>query len=55
MLDVPKDLPDTSPRVAKAGKRDTNDLAIAGLGAAPVELAADGAAFSDAAIYFGTR
>jgi cell division protein FtsI (penicillin-binding protein 3) len=39
MLDVPKDLPDTSPRLAKSGKRDTNDLAIAGLGAAPLELA----------------
>jgi cell division protein FtsI (penicillin-binding protein 3) len=40
MLDVPKDLPDTSPRLAKTGKRDENDLAIAGLGAAPLELAA---------------
>jgi cell division protein FtsI (penicillin-binding protein 3) len=40
MLDVPKDLPDTNPRLAKSGKRDINDLAIAGLGAAPVELAA---------------
>ncbi len=40
MLDVPKDLPDTSPRVAKSSKRDENDLAIAGLGAAPLELAA---------------
>lgn len=40
MLDVPKDLPDTSPRLAKSAKRDENDLAIAGLGAAPVELAA---------------
>jgi hypothetical protein len=40
MLDVPKDLPDTSPRLAKSGKRDTNDLAIAGLGAGPLELAA---------------
>ena len=39
MLDVPKDLPDTSPRMAKADKREPNDLAIAGLGAAPVELA----------------
>jgi len=40
MLDVPKDLPDTSPRLAKSGRRDTNDLAIAGLGAGPLELAA---------------
>ena len=40
MLDVPKDLPDTSPRLAKSSKRDENDLAIAGLGAAPPELAA---------------
>jgi cell division protein FtsI (penicillin-binding protein 3) len=40
MLDVPKDLPDTSPRLAKSGKWDTNDLAIAGLGTGPVELAA---------------
>jgi len=40
MLDVPKDLPDTSPHLTKNGKRDDNDLAIAGLGAAPVELAA---------------
>jgi cell division protein FtsI/penicillin-binding protein 2 len=40
MLDVPKDLPDTNPRAAKSGKRDENDLAIAGLGAAPLELAA---------------
>jgi cell division protein FtsI (penicillin-binding protein 3) len=40
MLDVPKDLPDTSPRLAKSSKRDENDLAIAGLGAAPLELGA---------------
>jgi cell division protein FtsI (penicillin-binding protein 3) len=40
MLDVPKDLPDASPRIAKNNKRDENDLAIAGLGAAPLELAA---------------
>jgi cell division protein FtsI (penicillin-binding protein 3) len=40
MLDVPKDLPDTSPHLAKHDKRDENDLAIAGLGAAPQELAA---------------
>jgi cell division protein FtsI (penicillin-binding protein 3) len=40
MLDVPKDLPDSSPHLAKNSKRDENDLAIAGLGAAPVELAA---------------
>ncbi len=39
MLDVPKDLPDTTPQITKNDKRDTNDLAIAGLGAAPVELA----------------
>jgi cell division protein FtsI (penicillin-binding protein 3) len=39
MLDVPKDLPDTSPRLAKSSKRDDNDLAIAGLGAAPIGLA----------------
>jgi hypothetical protein len=39
MLDVPKDLPDTSPHLAKKAKRGENDLAIAGLGAAPVELA----------------
>jgi len=39
MLDVPKDLPDTSPRLTKIGKRDENDLAIAGLGAAPMGLA----------------
>jgi len=39
MLDVPKDLPDISPRLTKNDKRDTNDLAIAGLGPAPVELA----------------
>jgi hypothetical protein len=37
-LDVPKDLPDTSPRLAKSSKRDDNDLAIAGLGASPPEL-----------------
>jgi cell division protein FtsI (penicillin-binding protein 3) len=40
MLDVPKDLPDSSPHLAKNSTRDQNDLAIAGLGAAPVELAA---------------
>lgn len=40
MLDVPKDLPDTSQRLAKSEKRDENDLAIAGLGAPPAELAA---------------
>ena len=40
MLDVPKDLPDISPRLTKIFKRDGNDLAIAGLGAAPVELSA---------------
>ena len=40
MLDVPKDLPDTSPHLSKSDKRDENDLAIAGLGAAPQELAA---------------
>jgi cell division protein FtsI (penicillin-binding protein 3) len=40
MLDVPKDLPDTSPRLTKTGKQNENDLAIAGLGAAPLELAA---------------
>jgi cell division protein FtsI (penicillin-binding protein 3) len=39
MLDVPKDLPDTTPQVTKNDKQDTNDLAIAGLGTAPVELA----------------
>jgi cell division protein FtsI (penicillin-binding protein 3) len=39
MLDVPKDLPDTTPQITKNDKRDTNDLAIAGLGAAPLELA----------------
>src|SRR6202163_2787070 len=39
MLDVPKDLPDVSPRLTKNAKRDSNDLAIAGLGSAPVELA----------------
>lgn len=39
MLDVPKDLPDSSPSLTKSVKRDENDLAIAGLGAAPVELA----------------
>ena len=39
MLDVPKDLPDTTQRITKNDKQDTNDLAIAGLGAAPVELA----------------
>jgi len=39
MLDVPKDLPDTTPQSTKKDRRDTNDLAIAGLGAAPVELA----------------
>jgi len=39
MLDVPKDLPDISPRLTKIDKRDANDLAIAGLGPAPVELA----------------
>jgi len=40
MLDVPKDLPDTGPRTVSSGKRVDNDLAIAGLGAAPLELAA---------------
>ncbi len=40
MLDVPKDLPDTSPHLTKNAKRDENDLSIAGLGSAPVELAA---------------
>jgi cell division protein FtsI (penicillin-binding protein 3) len=40
MLDVPKDLPDTSQHLTKNAKRDDNDLAIAGLGAAPLELAA---------------
>jgi cell division protein FtsI (penicillin-binding protein 3) len=40
MLDVPKDLPDTSPRLARNSKPVENDLAIAGLGAAPLELAA---------------
>jgi cell division protein FtsI (penicillin-binding protein 3) len=40
MLDVPKDLPDTSPRLTRNGKHDENDLAIAGLGSAPLELAA---------------
>jgi len=40
MLDVPKDLPDTSPHLTKTAKRDENDLAIAGLGTAPAELAA---------------
>nr|MDP9113623.1 transpeptidase family protein [Acidobacteriota bacterium] len=39
MLDVPKDLPDTTQRVTKNDKQNTNDLAIAGLGSAPVELA----------------
>ncbi len=53
MLDVPKDLPDTSPRLAKAGKRDTNDLAIAGLGAAPVELAAATSNPGQARLNFG--
>ncbi|MEO8049335.1 MAG: penicillin-binding protein [Acidobacteriota bacterium] len=40
MFDVPKDLPDTRPRLAKSDKRNENDLAIAGLGSAPEELAA---------------
>ncbi len=40
MLDVPKDLPDTSQHLTKNDKRDDSDLAIAGLGAAPLELAA---------------
>ena len=40
MLDVPKDLPDVSPHLTKNDKRNSDDLAIAGLGAAPVELAA---------------
>jgi cell division protein FtsI (penicillin-binding protein 3) len=41
MLDVPKDLPDTTTRVAKANQADENDLAIAGLsGAVPLELSA---------------
>jgi len=53
MLDVPKDLPDTSPRLAKSAKRDTNDLAIAGLGAAPVELAAAGSNPGQARLNFG--
>jgi cell division protein FtsI (penicillin-binding protein 3) len=39
MLDVPKDLPDTTQHIPKNDTRDTNDLAIAGLGSAPVELA----------------
>jgi len=39
MLDVPKDLPDSAPQITKNDKRDSNDLAIAGLGAAPLELA----------------
>jgi cell division protein FtsI (penicillin-binding protein 3) len=39
MLDVPKDLPDTDTHLAKAAKPDEeDDLSIAGLGAAPVEL-----------------
>jgi membrane peptidoglycan carboxypeptidase len=37
MLDVPKDLPDTKIR-AKNNTTDENDVAIAGLGAPPVEL-----------------
>jgi cell division protein FtsI (penicillin-binding protein 3) len=37
MLDVPKDLPDTKVR-AKNNTSDENDVAIAGLGAPPVEL-----------------
>ena len=38
MLDVPKDLPDTTTRVAKADVTDGNDLAIAGLsGGAPLD------------------
>jgi len=41
MLDVPRDLPDTTPRVAKTDKSDENDLAIAGLsGAVPLEFSA---------------
>jgi len=39
MLDVPKDIPETSVAKAKVEKEDDNDLAIAGLGAAPTELA----------------
>ena len=46
MLDVPKDLPDISPRLTKNDKRDNDDLAIAGLGSAPVELA-DATSHSD--------
>jgi cell division protein FtsI (penicillin-binding protein 3) len=39
MLDVPKDLPDSTVSFAKAAKSDDNDLAIAGLGlAAPLPL-----------------
>ena len=39
MLDVPKDLPDATPHLAKAEKSNENDLAIAGLGtAAPLQL-----------------
>jgi cell division protein FtsI (penicillin-binding protein 3) len=39
MLDVPKDLPDSTTRVAKADKLNGNDLAIAGLSAAaPLDL-----------------
>jgi cell division protein FtsI (penicillin-binding protein 3) len=53
MLDVPKDLPDTSPRLARFTKRDTNDLAIAGLGAAPVELAAASSNSGQARLNFG--
>jgi cell division protein FtsI (penicillin-binding protein 3) len=37
MLDVPKDLPDTKIR-AKNNTTDVNDVAVAGLGAPPVEL-----------------
>ena len=40
MLDVPKDLPDTVVAKAKTPEKEVeNDLAIAGLGAAPIELA----------------
>jgi cell division protein FtsI (penicillin-binding protein 3) len=40
MMDVPKDIPETLLAKAKTNDKDSdNDLAIAGLGAAPVELA----------------
>ncbi len=46
MLDVPKDLPDTTVRLAKADPADGNDLAIAGLSnTAPLDVS-DGTSYS---------